>query len=161
MADANPTKLSAVDAATRLADAVRSAGGRALVVGGWVRDRLRNVPSKDLDVEVFGLSQERLLTVLGGLGRVEAVGQSFPVYKLWDVAEHDIDVALPRRESKQGRGHKGFEVRGDPDMPLIEAARRRDFTINAIGWDPLTDVYEDPFDGKADLKWPGGRAGTR
>ena len=151
MADANPTKLSAVDAATRLADAVRSAGGRALVVGGWVRDRLRNVPSKDLDVEVFGLSQERLLTVLGGLGRVEAVGQSFPVYKLWDVAEHDIDVALPRRESKQGRGHKGFEVRGDPDMPLIEAARRRDFTINAIGWDPLTDVYEDPFDGKADL----------
>jgi len=152
VADANPTKLSAVDAATRLADAVRSAGGRALVVGGWVRDRLRNVPSKDLDVEVFGLSQERLLTVLGGLGRVEAVGQSFPVYKLWDVAEHDIDVALPRRESKQGRGHKGFEVRGDPDMPLIEAARRRDFTINAIGWDPLTDVYEDPFDGKADLK---------
>ena len=140
-----------MDAATCLAEAVRLAGGRALVVGGWVRDRLRDVPSKDLDVEVFGLAQQRLAGVLGTLGRVEAVGQSFPVYKLWDLAEHDIDVALPRWESKQGRGHKGFEVRGDPDMPLVEAARRRDFTINAIAWDPLTDVYEDPFDGRGDL----------
>ena len=151
MANANPTKLSAVDAATRLAEAVRGAGGRARVVGRWVRDRLRGVPSKDLDVEVFGLSQERLHAVLGGLGRVEAVGQSFPVYKLWDLTEHDVDVALPRRESKLGRGHRGFEVRGDPDMPLVEAARRRDFTINAIAWDPLTDQYEDPFDGRGDL----------
>jgi tRNA nucleotidyltransferase (CCA-adding enzyme) len=122
-----------------------------LVVGGWVRDRLRNVASKDLDIEVFGLPQARLLEVLRSLGRVEAVGQSFPVYKLTGISDGDVDVALPRRESKQGRGHKGFEVQGDPDMPLTEAARRRDFTINAIAWDPLTDVYEDPFDGRGDL----------
>jgi tRNA nucleotidyltransferase (CCA-adding enzyme) len=122
-----------------------------LVVGGWVRDRLRNVASKDLDIEVFGLPQARLLEVLRSLGRVEAVGQSFPVYKLTGISDGDVDVALPRRESKQGRGHKGFEVQGDPDMPLTEAARRRDFTINAIAWDPLTDVYEDPFDGRRDL----------
>jgi tRNA nucleotidyltransferase (CCA-adding enzyme) len=120
-------------------------------VGGWVRDRLRNVASKDLDIEVFGLPQARLLEVLRSLGRVEAVGQSFPVYKLTGISDGDVDVALPRRESKQGRGHKGFEVQGDPDMPLTEAARRRDFTINAIAWDPLTDVYEDPFDGRGDL----------
>jgi tRNA nucleotidyltransferase (CCA-adding enzyme) len=63
----------------------------------------------------------------------------------------DIDVALPRRESKSGRGHKGFEVRGDPSMSIEEAARRRDFTINAISWDPLTGEYEDPFDGRGDL----------
>jgi tRNA nucleotidyltransferase (CCA-adding enzyme) len=62
-----------------------------------------------------------------------------------------IDVALPRRESKKGRGHKGFEVRGDPEMSIAEAARRRDFTINAISWDPLTDAYEDPHEGRADL----------
>ena len=60
-----------------------------------------------------------------------------------------IDVALPRRESKAGRGHKGFAVEGDPSMSLAEAARRRDFTINAIAWDPLTDEYLDPFDGRA------------
>jgi tRNA nucleotidyltransferase (CCA-adding enzyme) len=85
---------------------------------------------------------------------VEAVGASFPVYKLV-VADSDlgaIDVALPRRESKSGRGHKGFEVRGDPWMTLTEAARRRDFTINAIAFDPLTGIYEDPFDGRGDLE---------
>jgi len=143
--------MASARAAARLAEAVRAAGGRALVVGGWVRDRLRDVPSKDLDVEVFGLSQERLVAVLAGLGRVEAVGQSFPVYKLTGISDGDVDVALPRRESKRGRGHKGFEVEGDPEMPLVEAARRRDFTINAIAWDPLTGAYEDPFDGRADL----------
>jgi tRNA nucleotidyltransferase (CCA-adding enzyme) len=64
----------------------------------------------------------------------------------------EIDVALPRRESKRGRGHKGFEVYGDPSMSIAEAARRRDFTINAISWDPLTDGYQDPFDGGGDLE---------
>ena len=140
-----------IDAAVRLAEAVRAAGGRALVVGGWVRDRVRGAPSTELDVEVFGLPQDQLAGVLGTLGRVEAVGQSFPVYKLTGFSQDDVDVALPRRESKRGRGHKGFEVQGDPDMPVVEAARRRDFTINAIAWDPLTDVYEDPFDGRGDL----------
>jgi len=151
VSDANPTKLSPVDAATRLAEAVRAAGGRALAVGGWVRDQLRGAPSKDLDVEVFGLPQDRLVGVLSGLGRVEAVGQSFPVYKLTGLSTGDIDVALPRRESKRGRGHKAFDVQGDPDMSIEEAARRRDFTVNAIAWDPLTDTYEDPFDGRGDL----------
>jgi tRNA nucleotidyltransferase (CCA-adding enzyme) len=144
--------MPAASAATRLAEAVRAAGGRALAVGGWVRDRLRGVPSKDLDVEVFGLSQDRLAALLATLGRVEAVGQSFPVYKLAGFAEGDVDVALPRRESKRGRGHKGFEVQGDPGMSIVEAARRRDFTINAIAWDPLTDSYEDPFEGRGDLE---------
>jgi tRNA nucleotidyltransferase (CCA-adding enzyme) len=151
VSDANPTKLSPVDAATRLAEAVRAAGGRALAVGGWVRDHLRGESSKDLDVEVFGLPQDRLVGVLSSLGRVEAVGQSFPVYKLIGLSTGDVDVALPRRESKRGRGHKAFDVQGDPDMSIVEAARRRDFTVNAIAWDPLTDAYEDPFDGRGDL----------
>jgi tRNA nucleotidyltransferase (CCA-adding enzyme) len=151
VSDATRAPLPPADAAVRLAQAVRDAGGRALAVGGWVRDRLRGVPSKDLDVEVFGLPQNRLLAVLAALGRVEAVGQSFPVFKLVGFSDGDVDVALPRRESKHGRGHKGFEVQGDPDMPLVEAARRRDFTINAIAWDPLSDGYEDPFDGQGDL----------
>jgi tRNA nucleotidyltransferase (CCA-adding enzyme) len=138
---------------TGLAASVREAGGRALVVGGWVRDQLRGVASKDVDIEVFGLEQERLAGVLAPFGRVEAVGQSFPVYKLIPADSNTaIDVALPRRESKHGRGHKGFVVEGDPGMSIIEAARRRDFTINAISWDPLTGTYEDPFHGRADLE---------
>ena len=133
--------------ARRAALAVRDAGGRALCVGGYVRDRLLGRPSKDLDIEVFGIPQDKLLPLLRSLGRVEPVGQAFPVYKLGA-----IDVALPRRESKTGRGHKSFTVEGDPSMTFEQAARRRDFTINAIGWDPLTDEYLDPFEGRQDLQ---------
>src|SRR6185436_19165840 len=144
--------MPAEAAAVRLAEAIHAAGGRGLVVGGWVRDRLRGESSRELDVEVFGLSQDRLVAVLSGLGRVEAVGQSFPVFKLAGLSSADIDVALPRRESKRGRGHKAFDVQGDPGMSFPEAARWRDFTVNAIAWDPLTGAYEDPFEGQADLK---------
>jgi len=141
-----------LELATEMAQSVRAAGGRALIVGGWVRDRLRGHPSKDIDLEVFGIPQDRLAGLLAPFGRAEPVGQSFPVYKVKGEREHEsIDVALPRRESKSGRGHKGFEVVGDPFMSIEEAARRRDFTVNAIAWDPLTDQYEDPFDGRADI----------
>src|SRR6186997_108834 len=125
--------------ARRIATAVRDAGGRALCVGGFVRDRLLSRTSKDLDIEVFGIPQDKLQGLLQSLGKVVPAGQAFPVYKLGD-----IDVALPRRESKTGRGHKGFTVTGDSTMSFHEAARRRDFTINAIGWDPLTNEYLDP-----------------
>lgn len=132
--------------AKQLSEAVRGAGGRALCVGGFVRDRILGRRSKDLDIEVFGIPQDALFALLRSLGRTEPVGQAFPVYKFGE-----IDVALPRRESKTGRGHKSFTVEGDHTMSFEDAARRRDFTINAIAWDPLTDEYLDPFDGRADL----------
>jgi tRNA nucleotidyltransferase (CCA-adding enzyme) len=135
-----------LDRALAIASAVRSAGGRALIVGGWVRDQLIGRPSKDIDVEVFGLDAAPLRALLERLGRVETIGESFTVYKAGD-----IDVALPRRESKVGRGHRGFLVEGDPTMTVEEASRRRDFTINAISWDPLTGDYLDPRGGRADL----------
>ena len=138
--------VSLAEDARRVALAIREAGGRALCVGGFVRDRLLERASEDLDLEVFGIPEDQLPALLTTLGRVEPVGQAFPVYKLGH-----IDVALPRRESKSGRGHKCFIVQGDHTMAFADAARRRDFTINAIGWDPLTDEYLDPFDGRADL----------
>jgi tRNA nucleotidyltransferase (CCA-adding enzyme) len=140
-----------IETARAIAAAVHDVGGRALIVGGWVRDHLRGHSSKDLDLEVFGIAQEQLPGLLAPFGRVEPVGQSFPVYKVTRPGEHDLDVALPRRESKRGRGHKAFDVIGDPDMTFADAARRRDFTINAIGWEPLTSRYEDPYDGQGDL----------
>jgi tRNA nucleotidyltransferase (CCA-adding enzyme) len=130
-----------------IARAVHDAGGRALVVGGWVRDRVMEHPSKDVDIEVFGMPADRLRQILEAFGSVNAVGESFTVYKV-----AGIDVSLPRRESKTGRGHKGFTVTGDPWMPVDEAARRRDFTVNAIAWDPLTGEYLDPFDGRGDIE---------
>jgi tRNA nucleotidyltransferase (CCA-adding enzyme) len=143
---------SALDLTRAIAAAVEDAGGRALVVGGYVRDRLMGVgraepPAREnIDVEVFGLPGDRLRALLESFGRVEAVGESFQVYKLGEV-----DVSLPRRDSKTGRGHRGFVVTGDPGMSIEEAARRRDFTINAMSWDPLSGEEFDPFAGRADL----------
>jgi tRNA nucleotidyltransferase (CCA-adding enzyme) len=135
-----------VETAAAIARRVRDEGGRALVVGGWVRDRVMGRPSKDLDLEVYGLPAERVKALLGAFGSVNTVGESFTVYKV-----AGVDVALPRRESKTGRGHRAFEVEGDPYLSFDDAARRRDFTVNAIAWDPLTDGYNDPFNGREDL----------
>jgi tRNA nucleotidyltransferase (CCA-adding enzyme) len=132
--------------ANEIALAVRAAGGRALIVGGWVRDRWLALASKDIDIEVYRVPAGELRTLLERFGRVETIGESFTVYKLGT-----IDVSLPRRESKVGPGHRGFLVEGDPAMSVDEAARRRDFTINAISFDPLSGVYLDPCGGRADL----------
>jgi len=129
-----------------IANRAHDAGGRALIVGGWVRDRLMGRASKDVDVEVYGLAAPILHDLLSRIGRVNTVGESFTVYKV-----AGIDVALPRRESKTGRGHRGFEVTGDPALPIADASRRRDFTINAIAWDPLTGEYLDPWNGRRDI----------
>jgi len=123
------------------------------VVGGWVRDALRGEPGVEYDLEVFGLPGERLRSLLAGIGRLDAVGEAFTVYKLrLDDELPALDVALPRRESKSGRGHRGFTVTGDPDLSHEEAARRRDFTVNAISWDPVAGELVDPFDGVRDLE---------
>ncbi|MPY90099.1 MAG: hypothetical protein GEU99_19520 [Luteitalea sp.] len=132
--------------ALEIARVVRARGGRAIVVGGFVRDRLLGRPSKDVDLEVYGLAAPALSALLESVGRVDTVGESFTVYKV-----KGIDVALPRRESKVRRGHRGFEVAGDPFLAFEEASRRRDFTINAMGWDPLTDELLDPHAGRRDL----------
>jgi tRNA nucleotidyltransferase (CCA-adding enzyme) len=135
-----------LETAIEIARLVREDRGRALIVGGWVRDQLLNQPNKDIDLEVYGVPADRLRQLLERIAPVNTVGESFTVYKVGE-----IDVSLPRRESKIGRGHRAFAVSGDPEMPLNEAARRRDFTINAIAWDPLEERYEDPFGGQTDL----------
>jgi tRNA nucleotidyltransferase (CCA-adding enzyme) len=131
-----------------LAAAVRDEGGRALLVGGCARDALLGLRPKDWDLEVYGVESARLRALLGKFGRVDAVGEAFTVYKLG----HDLDVSIPRRERKAGRGHRGFVIEGDPSMSVEEAARRRDFTVNAILRDPLTGEHLDPFGGRADLE---------
>ena len=139
--------MNETQTAKAVAERVQQAGGRALYVGGWVRDRLIGRESKDIDLEVYGIEADRLRALLAEIGPVNTVGQSFTVYKVGGV-----DVSLPRTESKQGRGHRGFVVTGDPWMPVEEAARRRDFTINAIAWDPRDNEYIDPFGGRRDLE---------
>jgi tRNA nucleotidyltransferase (CCA-adding enzyme) len=132
----------------QIAEDVRDAGGRALLVGGCVRDELMKQAVKDVDIEVYGLQPIELKRVLEGFGKVDEVGASFQVFKLMN----DFDISIPRREKKTGTGHKGFTVEGDPFMSYEEACSRRDFTINAIMKDPLTGEIIDPFNGQQDIE---------
>src|SRR5215813_11227144 len=102
---------------------------------------------KDWDLEVYQLDAPRVREILDQFGPVNVVGESFTVYKLG----HDLDVSIPRRERKSGRGHRAFVIEGEPSMSVTDAARRRDFTINAIFKDPLTKEVIDPFDGQGDI----------
>lgn len=130
-------------------DTIRAAGGRPLIVGGSVRDWLLGIPSKDIDIEVHGyVEPEAIQKALAKVGKVDAVGMSFGVLKFG----YDVDISFPRRDSKTGEGHTGFAIQVDPTMSIEEAMSRRDFTINAMGYDPLTHLVVDPFDGRLDLE---------
>lgn len=127
---------------------------RAYLVGGAVRDLVLELPSKDADIEVYGISQhvlESLLYRLFGQG-VNLIGKSFCVYHVRIDDDTSIDIALPRTDTATGLGHRDFEIAYDPAMPIKEAARRRDFTINAMLVDLMTGELEDPFDGLRDLE---------
>jgi tRNA nucleotidyltransferase (CCA-adding enzyme) len=128
---------------------VAAAGGQAWLVGGSVRDAVLGLPGRDLDLEVFGLDDAALRSSLETNYRLDYVGQSYGIYKIQGLP---LDVGLPRRESKTGRGHKSFAVTADPNLSLAEAAARRDFTINAIYFNPLTEEVQDPHGGMADLQ---------
>jgi tRNA nucleotidyltransferase (CCA-adding enzyme) len=138
----------------RLLGALRDAGGRPYLVGGAVRDALLGLTQEDLDVEVFGLPLPELKRALSTVGRVDAVGEAFTVLKVSGLegAAGAVDVSLPRRDSKAGPGHRGIAVVGDPLLSLEEAARRRDFTINALMYEPFTRTLVDPFRGQRDLE---------
>ncbi|HKY29987.1 MAG TPA: HD domain-containing protein [Pyrinomonadaceae bacterium] len=131
-----------------LARVIRDAGGRALLVGGCVRDLLMGIPPKDWDLEVYQVESVKLRELLDQFPPVNVVGEAFAVYKLGS----DLDVSLPRRERKSGRGHRAFVIEGDASMSVTEASRRRDFTVNAILQDPLTGELIDPFGGREDLE---------
>lgn len=131
-----------------LAEAVRNNGGRAMLVGGCVRDEILGLEHKDWDVEVYGIEPANLREILDSIGDVNVVGEAFAVYKLGN----ELDVSIPRREQKVSGGHRGFVVDGDPTMSFEEACSRRDFTVNAILKDILTGEIVDPFNGQADIE---------
>ena len=158
-------RLASLHATVRgIAAAAQAAGGRACLVGGFVRDTVRRMNAgqpglpgvREFDLEIYGLPGDRLAALLRRFGSVNLVGESFAVYKVsprtGDADPIDIDVSLPRRDQRTGRGHRGFAVEGDPELPVEEAARRRDFTVNALLLDPLTGEVLDPWGGLDDLR---------
>lgn len=138
-----------LDAVMDICIMVRNAGGRALLVGGCVRDAIQNIPVKDMDIECHGVSAEQIREIIGGKYKLDLVGMSFGVFKVHHL---DIDIALPRVENKMGSGHKGFMVALVPNLSYADAAARRDFTINAIMYDPLNGELIDPWHGFEDIQ---------
>ncbi len=137
-----------LDKAKKISELLYQSGARdCLMVGGYVRDRLMGIDSKDIDLEVYGLDYDEIVAALQDHFQVDLVGKSFGIVKI----DNAIDVGIPRRENKQGIGHKGFDVKPDPGMSYKEAALRRDFTINSIALS-FDDRIIDPYDGQGDIE---------
>lgn len=132
-----------------LALKIKEKGGQAYFVGGYVRDLLLGLPNKDYDIEVHNISKIELENILDDLGGRLEFGKSFGIY---NIKGYDIDIALPRTESKTGNRHQDFKIDIDPFLSLKDSSMRRDITINAMMLDVLTGEVIDFFHGKDDLK---------
>ena len=135
--------------AQKIAQLVAQQGGRAYYVGGYVRDALLHQENKDIDIEIHGVTPQTLKDILDSLGQRMTIGESFGIFGLKGFS---LDIAMPRKEEARGHGHKDFEIFVDPFIGTTAAARRRDFTINALMQDVLTGEIVDPFGGVEDLR---------
>ena len=120
-------------------------GGNLLLVGGSVRDLLMGISPHELDFEARGINLQGVKNLLSEKFKCDEVGKAFGVLR---IKGFPIEIALPRTEKKSGAGHKGFEVEIDPNLPFKRACQRRDFTINALAFDPLERVLLDPCNGE-------------
>ncbi len=135
--------------AKKIAEKVAAEGGRTFYVGGLVRDHILGRDNKDVDIEIHGITPEKLSAILESLGEVTKTGMSFGVFGL---KKYEIDIAMPRKEKAVGRGHRDFEIDVDPFIGYEKAALRRDFTMNAMMEDVLTGEVLDFFGGREDMK---------
>jgi tRNA nucleotidyltransferase (CCA-adding enzyme) len=130
---------------------IQDANGEAWLVGGSVRDLCLGQKVKDFDLEIYGLEADNILQLAQRFGHTEQVGKHFGVIKLW-AEGMEIDLALPRTEQKSSMGHKGFDVAPNPHLSMQNASLRRDFTINAMMFNPLTHTHLDFHHGLEDLQ---------
>ena len=133
----------------------KAVGFKGLLVGGCVRDAMMGYTPKDIDIEVYGVNYFFLSEFLRKYDRnnkPSIVGRDFGVIKIKDNEGNDYDFSIPRRESCNGVTHKDFTTDFDPNITPQEAASRRDFTINAILYDPLENLIFDYFNGQKDIE---------
>ena len=135
--------------ALEIAQRVAEKGGRSFYVGGLVRDALLGRENKDVDIEIHGISPGELMGILDSLGQRMTIGESFGIFGL---KGYSLDIAMPRKEEARGTGHRDFDILVDPFIGTPAAARRRDFTCNALMQDVLTGEIVDHYGGRADLE---------
>ena len=148
----NKSKINIPKLLIDILTTLQDSGYKPYLVGGCVRDFLLKKPVKDFDIEVFGIENlENLKLILEKYTKVHDIGKSFGVLKI-NIDDFDIDFSIPRVEKKVGKTHKSFEIKLLSNLNIKKAAKRRDFTINAIYYDYFKDSFIDPFDGIKDLK---------
>lgn len=141
--------MNSIELSKEIAKKVNILGGTAYYVGGYVRDKFRGIDNFDIDIEIHGLYKEDLENILKNYGNINVIGKSFGIYNI----EHtNLDIALPRKEIKTGHGHRDFDIEIDPFLGPENAAKRRDFTINSIMQNIITEEIIDYYDGMSDIK---------
>ena len=138
-----------MEMAKMIARGAEGLGGCAYFVGGYVRDMIKGDEGKDIDIEVHGLTPDQLKGLLDSLGQRLDMGESFGIFGL---KGYSIDIAMPRKESCRGKGHRDFDVFVDPHIGTLGAAKRRDFTVNSMMQNILTGEIIDHFGGREDLE---------
>ena len=142
-------QFSDLEMARKIAEGAKELGGCAYFVGGYVRDLIMGDEGKDIDIEVHGLTPDQLKSLLDSLGQRLDIGESFGIFGL---RGYSLDIAMPRKEKCRGTGHRDFDVFVDPHIGTLGAAKRRDFTVNAMMQNVLTGEIIDHFGGREDLK---------
>lgn len=146
------TKIEIPKELENIFDDLKKIKAEPIIVGGSVRDSFLNKKIKDYDIEVFNISSiENLIKLLSKYQEPKFVGKSFGVLKL-KFDDLEFDFSLPRTESKIGQKHRDFDVVLDSTLSYKEASKRRDFTINSIGYDYFKNQFFDPYNGVEDLK---------
>lgn len=128
-------------------------GRNVYAVGGYVRDRIMNRETDEVDILITRNSVDEIVSRLEGEGKVDLVGRSFGVIK-FTVADRTYDIALPRRDRPKTsdiRGHKDFIIDSDPDLPVEKDLERRDFRCNSIALRLSDDTIFDPHNGQRDI----------
>lgn len=145
-----PYTMTLVPECETVLTTLENAGLKPYIVGGSVRDALLGLDQKDIDIEVYGGDTKTIIKALKQIGQVDEVGQAFGVLKITLNGE-DFDISLPRKDSKTGDGHTGFEVEVDPNLTLDEATARRDYTINALMYNHKLGYIIDKHSGIEDI----------
>jgi tRNA nucleotidyltransferase (CCA-adding enzyme) len=140
------------DSAAKIAVELLSPFGEVYVVGGAVRDVILQKKPKDIDL-VAKVDEETIKSVLGDFprGSLNKTGKQFPVYRFSYLGD-EVEIALPRIETKVGEGNKDWEITSDPSIRIERDLERRDFTANAIAVNAKTGEVIDPLNGIDDLE---------
>ena len=124
---------------------LRGASRQAWLAGGAVRDILCGVAAQDFDVATDALPEQ----VVRLFPRVIPTGMQHGTVTVLS-GEHKVEVTTFRGEGRYLDGRRPSSVTFLADIEGDLA--RRDFTVNAIAWDPIAGVLRDPFSGVEDLR---------